>query len=415
MRLSFRHTPIAALVLTFASTLGCTTSVSFGPGDTTTGAGADPSGGGGTGGTGGVDRPAATGAGAGGGAATVTGAAGSATTGAGGGPVDCAGVDFATDPHHCGACGHDCLGASCDAGMCAPIALVTEGGQPFEIALDADHVYWYNSNGTIKKISKHGGSVKTLSASNFNPAAITVFGGLVYFAQYDSWDAVKTIPVSGGATQVIAKLDLGGTGLAVDDASIYWTSFTMWPQKGSIMRSPRLGGAPVMLVDDAHGIQAMGVDGTHLYWSVFTDEADNPPAPGPGGLRRVPIGGGAPEVVTTSNDCSTFALDGDDVYWSYTGPGLMSGETGKIMRVAKSGGASVEVAPAPGAAGSLAVDAGYVYFTSSVAHNVRKVPKQGGEVTVLATSNGNPYAIAVDDEAVYWVDPGNGTVNKVAK
>src|SRR5262249_52955723 len=36
---------------------------------------------------------------------------------------------LATDAHHCGACGHDCLGGACAAGACQPVVLVPALGE----------------------------------------------------------------------------------------------------------------------------------------------------------------------------------------------------------------------------------------------------------------------------------------------
>ena len=63
-------------------------------------------------------------------------------------PSDGAGGDgacqasIATDPLNCGACGHDCLGGACEAGVCGPVAIVSGEPAPAYIATDGTKVYW---------------------------------------------------------------------------------------------------------------------------------------------------------------------------------------------------------------------------------------------------------------------------------
>jgi hypothetical protein len=53
--------------------------------------------------------------------------------------------DILDDPLNCGACGHDCQGAACVAGLCGqpPVVLVSQQSAG-PIAIDAANVYWVN-------------------------------------------------------------------------------------------------------------------------------------------------------------------------------------------------------------------------------------------------------------------------------
>ena len=59
------------------------------------------------------------------------GMSGSGGSGGSGGTVSCDGVDFMQDPAHCGACGVNCAGGACNAGVCSPVAteLTVQGQQ----------------------------------------------------------------------------------------------------------------------------------------------------------------------------------------------------------------------------------------------------------------------------------------------
>src|SRR5580704_16226260 len=74
------------------------------------------------------------------------GGAGTSSTGGAGGCAQtlcgAACVDTMTDPHDCGACGHDCLGAICLSGACRPVVLASGQAQPIALVVDATNVYF---------------------------------------------------------------------------------------------------------------------------------------------------------------------------------------------------------------------------------------------------------------------------------
>ncbi len=50
--------------------------------------------------------------------------------------------DIGTDSHNCGACGHDCAGGACSAGICQPVVLAAGLTRPGSMAIDDANVYW---------------------------------------------------------------------------------------------------------------------------------------------------------------------------------------------------------------------------------------------------------------------------------
>ena len=58
-------------------------------------------------------------------------------SGGDGGPCS----DTTTSPTDCGRCGHSCLGGTCVASQCQPVALASNIS-PRDIAVDQNHVYW---------------------------------------------------------------------------------------------------------------------------------------------------------------------------------------------------------------------------------------------------------------------------------
>jgi hypothetical protein len=62
------------------------------------------------------------------------------------------------DPHHCGACGHDCLGGQCAAGVCQPVVLAQSPNDApiFDVALLADSVVWATNDEPTTGGANHG-------------------------------------------------------------------------------------------------------------------------------------------------------------------------------------------------------------------------------------------------------------------
>ena len=58
------------------------------------------------------------------------------------GAPSCDPMQTATDVHHCGACGHDCLGGGCAAGKCQPVVVGRTTGRILDLAVNASHVVW---------------------------------------------------------------------------------------------------------------------------------------------------------------------------------------------------------------------------------------------------------------------------------
>lgn len=62
----------------------------------------------------------------------------------------------ASNPKHCGTCGHDCQGGTCSGGVCQPVVLASGQDHPDSIAVDAASIYWttYTNAGTVMKVAK---------------------------------------------------------------------------------------------------------------------------------------------------------------------------------------------------------------------------------------------------------------------
>lgn len=173
-------------------------------------------------------------------------------------------------------------------------------------------------------------------------------------------------------------------GLAVDATSLYWTSAA----NGTVMSMPKGGGAPTVIAAGQSAPDTLAVDSTSVFWINGGDAT----------LMRAPIGGGAPVLVATDAG-SGVAVDATSVYWTSLWD--------EVMKAPLGGGSPVTVASAPDAQ-KLAVEGGWVYFTSSGLDGIEvlRVPTGGGVPQLLGQSSGPAFvpALAVGAGWVFWAD-----------
>lgn len=202
-------------------------------------------------------------------------------------------------------------------------------------------------------------------------------------------------------------------GLAVDSTSVYWTTFTT---PGGVLKVPLGGGIPTTLASPVSA-GYIAVDSANVYWTSQVGFG--------GSVMKVPLGGGATTTLDDNAGFNPFAIavDSTSVYWVQEGNGPA---VGSVMKVPRGGGTQVVLASAQAAPGSLAIDSTSVYWTNqgSIGTSngdgaVLKIPLGGGALTTLASAQFQPSAIAVDSTSVYWINYGlgngsaDGTVMKV--
>lgn len=279
------------------------------------------------------------------------GGAGGEAGGGGQGPVDCP-VDQVS-------CNGACLPVGMSAGGCEVLAhtgvhVTIDHG----IAIDASHVYWVQQTtySGVARVAKAGGAHEKLYDARNPPEAIAVDDKNVYWTENSVSHWVRMMPKAGGAasdlvtfvdefgdirdvisdgervffTQQLRRdpfevrsigLDAGDevahgqtgdlytTILAVDSESVYWLS-TVYHEKDEILRSPRTGGEPqVVVTADSGTILGFVIGGELVYYMS------------PGAIWRVPVSGGAPTEVFSSPDVegARFTGHAQALYWASRG------------------------------------------------------------------------------------------------
>jgi hypothetical protein len=215
------------------------------------------------------------------------------------------------------------------------------------VAVDAAHIYWSTLGGDIGRanINGTGADWQWIDRSSGNTCGLAVSSSGVYVA-----DGYQT---AGGS---IGRSDLAGTGvspllsatapcgLAVSGDTLIWqTGGSPGTFGKSSASSPGLQPFPVS-GDNGYCSLAAG-EGSVFYNAWYSAAGDETP------ISRVPIGGTAPQLITSGSDPKNacgLAYSAGYVYWKQNGP------TYSIGRVRSDGG----VASQPGLVSGASVAEG---------------------------------------------------------
>jgi hypothetical protein len=193
-------------------------------------------------------------------------------------------------------------------------------------------------------------------------------------------------------------------GIVVDSTNVYWFNSPAigGPFTGAVMGVALDGGTPVVVaaVENPSGI---AIDSTSIYWTDPISVSGNgmPGTIGTGTVRKVPLPGGTPVTLASSQVGGAIAVDSTSVYFS---------DGGGVVKVGLSGGAPESLVSGLLNVGGLSVDSSSVYWVS-VEGAVTKVAVTGGTTVLLTSKRSN--AIAVDATSVYFADALDGAIWKV--
>lgn len=285
-------------------------------------------------------------------------------------------------------------GASPDGGaetpLGAPVTLASAQGGPRGIAVNATDVFWVTESGDVARVAKSGGAVQVLATQQLSPLDLAVDGTSVYWFNLRGrrTTVVYSIPIAGGAPRSMGDIDGITYGRMTADATTLW--FT---KDARLIRVVKTGG-----VSEVPGVStgALTTDGA----TVFVAKDHNVVA-SPGGTTPVlfATGGAVPVDIT---------VDEEAVYWLSA--------NGDLTRAAKtnSGGPGTVLASNLAGATRLTTFGDHVYVTAAgaggSAGRILRVAKAGGAPDILVRDLAAPYGIAVDPTGIYWTEQGAGLV-----
>ncbi len=310
----------------------------------------------------------------------------------------CGCTDLQTDPHHCGACGHECPTGTCTGGACEPLVIASGAFVPRYVTVDSTYVYWVN-----KGASTSGDAIMRI------PKAATA--GLGDAGATDAGRMADGAPPEDSAVTPPSALPAAlGTGLgtvldvaSVDDY-VYWSEYTA-EETSVIWRADRWGAgrakvaAPpgtcsTLLLDER--AYCAGSDGLYASLSTSSD----------GGLQFQEL---SHNRVTPTG----LVVGPTGIYWTH----YSSAEDGELVQaVARGGGQPIPIAQKAGcAATTLALSSENVYWgceREDATGLVLKAPLaglDGGTGTIVATT-ASPWGMTVDGSKVYWCDARSGEI-----
>jgi hypothetical protein len=241
--------------------------------------------------------------------------------------------------------------------------------------------------------------------------SLTVDNGTLYWLEYAE-DVLKSVPVTGGAAQVLATLMVNPTSLAFAGTDVIWRDFRSAQSNCStaqVLKRTSATGATVVLAVGAgcYGITNIAVLGPTAYW-VATD-------PNQQELQATPVNGGATTTIAISSlPIPQILASGEAIYW------LEHGTPGTSMSAIRSipgGGGTVTtlVNGFDAGAGTFALDSSSVYYTTTAGANAVDLvsrPLAGGAPTTLVSSIPLPTKLIIAAGNVVWIDSG-GEVRSV--
>ena len=157
-----------------------------------------------------------------------------------------------------------------------PIVLASGQAPLSAPVVDPSGVSW-GTGGTIERAPLDGGAAAMVTSAAL-ATALAIAGTEVYFA--DGYDLMQA-PLGGGpATTLATAAGAPVYAVAVDDANVYFTSYSV------VYEVSRAGGLPAVLASNQGSPNSLAVNATSVLW---TDGTNWPPPPGGGGGQVVKL------------------------------------------------------------------------------------------------------------------------------
>jgi hypothetical protein len=235
------------------------------------------------------------------------------------------------------------------------------------------------------------------------PARIALDDAFVYF-QSESDGAVARVSKTGGAAEPVVpgRVELG---FHVDGAHVYYLS-------DGVKRVPKGGGASELVASSpvpGDSPSLLAADDGHVYFTWMTSS-------GFAFVTHVGVGdktpdGGATELFTTTKTIASLSADDVGLYFTeWQAIGNQAPE-GNVVAASKQPGSAVRtLATSQGKPTDVTTDGASVYFANVGAGTVKRVAKAGGDPQVIAPGRFLPHSPAVSATTIFWADEGAGRV-----
>jgi hypothetical protein len=297
-------------------------------------------------------------------------------------PATCS--DTQADTHNCGACGHDCLGAACSGGLCAPEMFGTLAG--YRLVVDDTNVYAVGASvgGTSVSGTPKAGGASFVVASELTDAGFT---GYSYF-----------LALGGG--QLFWDLYTVGAG-AAPPANLYESVFAA-PSSGR-------GATPAIVLPGTASLGAgpflaTGVVGSNLYLIDANC----------GEILYVPVTGAKAWSFINYNDSCDRKIQAT-VFDAPSSTAYILDQSAVVRTYSLPGGTPGQFAVPGVSASAMTVAGGKMYAivqTAAQAYALYTMGLDGSApapiATGLPTNAGEISALTVDGPYAFYLDRDNG-------
>lgn len=330
-------------------------------------------------------------------------------------------ADLATDPKHCGACGHDCLDGACSAGKCQPFVLAKGLPQPSLLRVVDGVVYWANGDGSVRSCSTKGCEqqpklVMKVGTSNTVLSGLDVRDGTVFVAGY-STQQIYSCPIAGcTTTTTLAANQQVPVDVKSDGTNVYYINSTRASVERCVL--PTCGAGPTRIAAGAPTWSGLEVAGQTAYW---LDD-------GPGNdysrailyrARKTQVDGGAEVLLDDLPFPGSFIVRDQTLFMTQGGPRTDGGPPSGVVSAIDldAGLATVTLATKQLSPSGIAVDATHVYWFSLGDGSLQRCEVAGcnDAPAMLVSGQNRPFGPALGDDAIYWTEYLSGTVKGLAK
>jgi hypothetical protein len=333
----------------------------------------------------------------------------------------CDPTTVSSDPVNCGACGHDCRGATCARGLCNPGVVTTYAGPITSLAVESDRMTFTTGltdggNSVLTcPVDGCNGAPTVLASGQSQPKNVRVDGDTVYWVDAPTLNRVMTCDRAACTPTVfyqgqpltltidIAVDDAHEVYVLVDDESVTTTHIERCVASGCSADA----GANDYIDVPSCAPQNLVYDQGALYFSNGYEQGECTN----GALYQVSVAG-TPQpkkLLTSLNESVRVAGDPSGIYAaSFDSITKFAFPTLSPTPIADLGQQATTV--------ELAGDGSNVYWLEASGF-VRRAPATGGDAFVIADQQTTPHAVALDDTYVYWVTStaGGDVVLRAAK